>query len=142
MGEKVRSIKLTVLVVDDPFEVSFIEDLFVFGGAEQEGAAAEIVDLARDALGIVGEASNETIAEDGGLGAGDAQVMLDVGNGLLEVKGTEVVADGNPLVEGLIGSEAEELSQVRLTEQNQGQQRGRVHVVVEQEAELVKDVGG
>ncbi len=68
-------------------------------------------------------------------------MVLDVSDGLLEVKEAEVVADGDALVEGLVGSETEELSQVGLTEQDQGEQGGRVHLFVEQEAELVKDIG-
>ena len=31
--EEVGSSKLTILIVDDPFEVSFIEDFFVLGDA-------------------------------------------------------------------------------------------------------------
>lgn len=142
MREKGRSIELTVLVVDNPFEVSFIEDLFALGSAKEEGAAAEIVDLAGDTLGVVGDTGDEAIAEDGGLGAGDAEMVLDVGDGLLEVKRAEVVTDGNTLVEGLVRGEAEELSQIRLTEQDQGEQGGGVHGIVEQEAELVEDIGG
>lgn len=128
--------------MNDPFEVRFIEDLFGLGRAEQESAAADVVDLAGDALGVVRDASQETIAENLRLGAGDAEMMLDRGEGLLEVKGAEVIADGDALVEGLVRGEAEELSQIRLTEQDQGEQGGGVHVVIEQEAELVEDVGG
>lgn len=102
--------------MDDPFEVGFIKDLFVFGGAEEEGAATEIVDLAGDALGVVVDGGEETVAEELVLGAGDAEVVLDVGDSLLEVKGTEVVANGDALMEGLVGGEAEEMGQVRLTE--------------------------
>ena len=69
-------------------------------------------------------------------------MVLDVGDGLLEVKGAELVTDGDPLMEGLIGGEAEELGQVGLTKQDQGEQGGGVHLVVEEEAELVEDVGG
>ena len=126
--------------MDNPFEVSFIEDLFVFGGAEQESTTAEIVDLAGDALGVVRNAGDEAIAEDRGLGASDAKMMLDVSDSFLEIKGAEVVADGDPLMEGLVRCKAEELGQVGLTQQDQGQQRGGVHMVVEQEAELIKNV--
>jgi hypothetical protein len=43
-------------------------------------------------------------------------MMLDVGGGLLEVEGRELVADGDALVEGLVGGEAELVGQVRLTD--------------------------
>ena len=115
------SSKLTILIVDDPFEVSFIEDFFVFGDAQQESAATDIVDLAGDPLGVVVEAGDKTLAKDLVLRAGHAQLMFDVGDGLLEVKGAEVVTDGDPLMEGLIGGEAEELGQVGLAEQDQGE---------------------
>lgn len=107
--------------MNDPFEVSFFEDFFAFSSAEQESAAAGVVNPTGDALGVVRDAGNETIAEDGGLGAGDAKMVLDVGDGLLEVKRAELVADSDALLEGLVRSEPEELSQIRLTEQDQGQ---------------------
>ncbi len=106
MRKKVGSVELTIKVVDDPFEVSFIEDLFAFGDAEEEGVAAEVVDLARDALGVIIDGSDETIAEELVLRAGNAEVVLDVGDGLLQVKGTELVTDGDALVEGLVRGEA------------------------------------
>ena len=45
-------------------------------------------------------------------------------------------------MKGLVGSEAKELGQVGLAEQDQGKQGGGVHLVVEEKAELVEDVGG
>jgi len=139
-GEEVGSIKLTVLIVDDAFEVGFIEDLFVFSGAEQEGTATDVVDLAGDAFGVVIDTGEEAIAKDLVVRASDPQVVLDVGDGFQKIKGLELVADGDALLEGLIGGEAEEVGQVGLTEQDQGEQGGGVHLVVEQEAELVEDV--
>ena len=109
------SSKLTILIIDDPFEVSFIEDFFVLGDAEQESAATDIVDLAGDPLGVVVKAGDKTLAEDLILRAGHTEMMFDVGDGLLKVKGAEVVTDGDPLMEGLVGSEAKELGQVGLT---------------------------
>ena len=58
--------------MDDPFEVSFIEDLFVFSGAQQESTATDIVDLAGDTLGVVVDAGDEAIAKDLVLRAGHA----------------------------------------------------------------------
>ena len=141
LGKKWVSSKLTILIVDDPFEISFIEDFFVFGDAEQESAATDIVDLAGDPLGVVVETGDKTLAKDLILRAGHAQLMFDVGDGLLKVKGAEMVTDGDPLMEGLVGSEAEELSQVGLAEQDQSEQGGGVHLVVKEKAELVEDVG-
>ena len=133
---------MTVLIVDDPFEVSFIEDLFAFSSAQQQSTAAEIVDLTRDAFGVVIDAGDETIAKDLVLRASDPEMMFDVGDGLFKVKGVELVADGDALMKGLVRRETEEVGQVRLTEQDQGEQGGRVHLVVEQKAKLVENVRG
>ena len=76
------------------------------------------VDLAGDALGVVVDAAEETVAKELALVASDAQVMLDVPGGLFEVKGSEAVADGDALVEGFVGSKAEFVGQVGLTEKD------------------------
>ena len=133
---------MTFEVEDDTLEVGFVEDRFLLGGAEEEGGTTEVVDLAGDALGVVVDERDEAIGEDGVLAAGNAEVVFDVGGSFLEVEGFEVVADGDTLMEGFVGSEAELVSQVGLTEQNKGDEGGGVHVVIEEEAELVEDVGG
>ena len=56
---------------------------------------------------MVVSAAEETVAKEMALVARDAQVVLDVPGGLFEVKESEVVADGDALVEGFAGSEAE-----------------------------------
>jgi hypothetical protein len=86
LREKRGSGELTVEVVDDPFEVGFIEDLFAFGDAEQEGVAAEVVDLAGDAFGVVIDGGEETVAEELVGGTGNTQVVFDVSDGLLQVR--------------------------------------------------------
>jgi hypothetical protein len=42
-------------------------------------------------------------------------------------------------VEGFVRSEAELVSQVGLAEEDEGDQRSGIHLVVEQEAQLVKE---
>jgi len=116
--------------------------LFVLRSAQEESTAANIVDLAGHSLGVIVDATDEAVAEDWVLAASDAEVVLDVTGGLLEVKGAEMVTDGDALVESLVGSEAQLVDQVGLTEQDEGERGGGVHLVVEQEAELVKDVRG
>jgi hypothetical protein len=69
-------------------------------------------------------------------------MVFDVPGCFFQVEGSEVVADGDALVESFIRSEAELVSQVRLPEEDQGQGGGRIHLVVEQEAELVKEFRG
>jgi hypothetical protein len=68
--------------------------------------------------------------------------MFDVPSSLLQVEGRDLVADSDALVEGLVGSEAELVGQVRLTEQDEGDEGGGVHLLVEEEAELIEDIGG
>jgi hypothetical protein len=134
------SVNLAIEVTDDAFEVGFVEDLFVLSGAQEEGATAEVVDLAGDALGVVVDAGDEAVAEELALEASDVKVMFDVARGFFEVEGGEVVADGNALVESFIGGEAELEGEVRLAEEDEGEEGSGVHVVVEQEAQLVKEV--
>jgi hypothetical protein len=43
-------------------------------------------------------------------------------------------------VEGLEGSEAEPVGEVGLAKEDEGKERSRIHVVVEQEAELIEEV--
>ena len=56
-------------VEDDPLEIGFIEDLFPFGCAEQQSTATEIVDAAGHALGVIVDAADEAVAEEGTLEA-------------------------------------------------------------------------
>ena len=56
-----------------------------------------------------------------------------------QVTGLEVVANGDVLVEGLVGSKAEIVGQIRLTEKHQGDVGIGIHFLAEQEAQLVKE---
>jgi hypothetical protein len=131
---------LTFEVEDDALEVRFVEDLLALGSAEEERAATEVIDLARHALGMVVNASQESITEESALASSNAQVVFGIACGFLQVKGFEVEADGDALVEGFVGSETELVGQVRLTEEDEGDQGSGVHLVVEQEAQLVKEL--
>jgi hypothetical protein len=50
-----------------------------------------------------------------------------------------VITDSDTLVESFVGSKAQLVGQVGLAEEDKGDQRSRVHLVVEQEAQLVKE---
>ena len=113
MGKE-RSTELTFEVKDDASEVRFIEDLLAFCGAKKKSTTAEVVDLASDALGVIVNASQETITKDRALASRDAQVVFDIACGFFEVEGLEMEADGDALVEGFVGGEAELVSEVRL----------------------------
>jgi hypothetical protein len=133
---------LPLKIKNDTFEVSLVENLFVLGSAQKKGAAANVVDLAGHSLGVIVDATDEAVAKDLVLAASDVEMVLDVTGGLFEVERAEMITDGDTLVESLVGSEAQLACQVRLAEQDEGERGGGVHLVVEQEAELVKDVRG
>lgn len=133
---------MTVQIQENAFEVGFIEDLFVFSKAQQQGRATDIVDLAGDAFGVVKETSRETVTEELALIASDPEMVFDVSGGFFQVEGGELIADGDPLMEGAIGSEAKFVSQVGLAQQDEGEVGSGVEVIIEQEAQLVKEVRG
>ena len=140
--EEKTSPGLPLEIENDPFEIGLVEDLFVLGSAQEESAAANIVDLAGHSLGVIVDATDETVAKDLVLAASDAEMVFDVTGGLFEVEGAEMVTDGDALVESLIGSEAQLVGQVRLAEQDEGEQGSGIHLVVEQEAKLVEELRG
>ena len=115
MGHK-ESADLTFEIENNAFEIGFVENLLAFSGTKEQCAATEVIDLAGDALGVVVDASQERITKDLALVTGNAQMVLDVANGFLQVKGFEVETDGNTLVEGLVRGKTELVSQVRLAE--------------------------
>jgi hypothetical protein len=136
-GEALR--ETTFEVKDDALEVGLVEDRLLLGSAEEESRAAKVVDLASDALGVIVDGGEEGVGEEGVLATGDAEMVFDVGGSLLEVEGFEVVTDGDALVEGFVRRETELVGQVRLAEEDEGDQGSGVHLVVEQEAQLVKE---
>jgi hypothetical protein len=82
----------------------------------------------------------ETVTEDSALASGDEKLVFDVGDGGFQVERREVKRDPNALTQGVEGSKAEFESQVRLTEEDEDEARGGVHVGVEQESELVEEI--
>jgi hypothetical protein len=67
--------------------------------------------------------------------------MFDISGGLFKVERGERVADGEALIEGLVGGEAEFSGEVRLADEDESEERSGVEVVVEEEAELVEEFG-
>ena len=67
---------MTFEVEDDALEVRFVDDLLALGGAEEERATTEVVDLASDALSVVVDASQESVTEDSALASSNAQVVF------------------------------------------------------------------
>jgi hypothetical protein len=133
---------LVLEVKQDALEVGFIEDLFVFGGAEEESGAADVVDEAGNTFGLVVQGGDEGIGEKLSGVTGDGQLMFEVSGGFGQVEGREGIADGDALVESLVGGEAEFGGQIGLADQDEGEEGVGIEIVVEQEAELVKKIGG
>ena len=65
-------------IQDDTFEIHLVENLLVLESAEQQSATTEIVDAAGHALGVIVDAADEAVAEEGALEARHPQMMLDV----------------------------------------------------------------
>jgi hypothetical protein len=141
-GSKEGLGKAAFEVKDDALEVGLVEDGFLLGSAKEESGAAEVVDLASDALGVIVDGGEEGVGEERFVATGDAEMVLDVGGGLFKVEGIEVVADGDALVEGLKGSEAELVGEVGLAKEDEGKQGSGIHIVVEEETELIEEVRG
>jgi hypothetical protein len=90
---------------------------------------------------VIVDAADKAIAKDLSLGTGDPEMVFDVASSLFEVEGREVETDGDALVEGLERRETEFVGEIGLTEQNERDEGRRIHIVVEQKAELFEDVG-
>jgi hypothetical protein len=136
-----RAGELDIEIADDALEVGFIEDLLAFGDAEEERAAAEIVDAAGDTFGVIVDATDKAVAKDLSLRTGDAEMVFDVASGLFEIKGREVEADGDALVKCLEGRETQLLGEIGLAEQDEGDEGSGIHIVIEQKTQLFEDVG-
>ena len=133
--------ELDIEIADDALEIGFIEDLFALGDTEEKSAAAEIVDPASDALGVIVDATDKAVAKDLSLRSSDAEMMFDVASGLFKVEGREVETNGDALVERLEGGETKLVGEIGLAEQNEGDERSGIHIVIEQKSELLEDVG-
>ena len=114
--------------------------MLVFGGTEEESGATNVVDEAGNAFGLVVQGGDEGIGEKLAGVTGDGQLMFDVSGSFGQVEGREGIADGDALVEGLVGSEAEFCGQIGLADQDEGEEGVGIEIVVEEEAELVKEV--
>lgn len=137
-AESPPSVLRTFKVEDDAFEHSLIKNLYALGGAEEKRTAAKIVDLAGHALGVIVNATHKAVAEERTLKPCHTQVVLDVPGSLLQVKGRKLVADGDALTERFVGREVELVGQLRLTEENKGDERSGIHLLIEQEAKLMR----
>ncbi len=98
------SIKLTIEVKEDTLEVGFVEDLLVFSGPEEESSPANIVNETRNALGVKMEVGHKRVCEKLVVVVGQAEMMFDISGRFLKVERGKGVANGDALVESLVGS--------------------------------------
>src|SRR3972149_1917398 len=93
---------VVVNLCDGLAQGTLIQDLFLVDQASHEGRGADLIDAARDALGVFEDALQGIVGEERtSLEPGDLRLMLDVADGFLQVEWAEVVAHGQALVEGL-----------------------------------------
>ena len=90
----------TIQFEDSAFGVGSVEEGFAFGETDEQAIETDAIELAGDAVAELVSDSDEIVSEGETLSAGDAPMVLDVGGGLGEVKGWDVVAEVNALVEG------------------------------------------
>ena len=64
-------------------------------------------------------------------------MVFDIGGGFFEVEGGQRITDGDALVESLVGGETKLGGQIGLTNQDEGEERIGVEIVVEEETKLV-----
>ena len=83
-----------VFNVSDSFtDSAFIEDGFLVNQARHQGSGAQLIDAAGDTLGVVENAGDGIVGKERASGkTSDADVVFDVAEGFLQVKGAEVVA--------------------------------------------------
>ena len=88
------------------------------------------------------QSGEEGIGEKLVVAGSKTEVMFDVGECFFKVKRGEGVANGNALVEGLVGGEAKFGIEVGLTDEDEGEQGMGIEIVIEKETELVKEFSG
>src|SRR3990172_99569 len=97
---------VVVNLCDGLAQGALIQDLFLVNQARHEGRGADLIDAARDALGVFEDALQGIVGEEGTrLEPGDLRLMLDVADGFLQVEWAEVIAHRQALVERLVNRE-------------------------------------
>lgn len=92
-----------------------VQDSLLIQHTGQEGGGADEVNLARDAFGIVKDAAEGVVGEEGALKAGGPDVVTDASEGVLQVQRLEMIANGQALIESLVGGQAKDVVPAGLT---------------------------
>ena len=118
---------------------AFIQCGLLVNQSGHERGVAELVDAARQALGVLEDAGHGIVGEEraGGV-ASDLDVVTDVADSFLKVQRAEVIAHCEPLIERLVDREAHGAAQIGMADQDQGRQGVAVHAVAEEETHLLQ----
>ena len=121
----------------------FVDDGFLIDYASHQSRSTDLVDTAREALGVVKDPRDGIVGEEGTTSeARDQDVVFDVADSLLEVEGGEVVAHGETLVEGLMDSQAEGRAERGVADQEESGEGLAIHIEAEEQTELFEHVLG
>ena len=120
----------------------FDDRVFVYHSG-QKGEMTDKINLAGNALGKTKNMVLGIIRENvGAFVPGDRELVLDVGQGCLQIEWAQMVAGGNALGKRLVNGKAQGVTQFRVANQQQRSQGLAVHLSREQQAELLKSLGG
>ncbi len=139
-GDKVSNL---VKVSDGLADGAIFDEIFVLDRTGDHGVGTETIDQARDTLGVVKDAGDSVIGEKRTTEkTGELDMVVDVGNGLRQIKRGKVVSSGQPLVKGFVNGKVQSMAETRLTDKEQGAERLAVHGGREKEAELLESERG
>jgi len=120
-----------------------LQDLLLVNASGNQGRGTDPINLSGDAAGVLEDAFHGVIAERrAGQISGNAQMVLDIVEGFLEVERRELVGIGQALAEGFVDGEVQSLVETGRSHQEQRAQRSAVHVSGEQQAELLEGSWG
>ena len=71
---------------DGSFGIGLVQDLLAVSEADEQAIEADAVELAGHAVAELMGGGDEAVGEGAGVDPGDAQVVFDVGGGLLQVR--------------------------------------------------------
>src|SRR5207302_4899548 len=121
-----------------PLGTGVIHDVLVVGRGGDEGGGGGVVELAGQAVGQPVQAGDGVVGEQRLVSPGQAEVVAQVGGGLGQVHGLDREPGGDALVQGGEDPHAELAGQSRLAEEDPGEGRRRVHVLVGEQPQFLQ----
>jgi hypothetical protein len=127
---------LPVHVGEHTDDVGFFNHLKIPGGGIEQNLHADLVYHTRESLAGSKDTRKRTFGKYRLLCSAYGHVVPNIGACLLLAHAAQVVLHANALDGGLVLLQPEQLAKLRLTDENQGKERGGIHVVVEREAQF------